>query len=161
MRRSSLTGLDRRQLRRWLGVFFLALAIPTAVLIAQAYGQLKWEAFYRHRVLAEDLAARVDARAVEVIEDEERRSFAEYGFLVVSGEPSASFIQRSDLSEYPYRPCCRAWSVIFKSMPTVCFQAPCCHPLKPMRVNSASASGNVTTAWPCKTRFVTFSAGIV
>ena len=101
MRRSSLTGLDRRQLRRWLGVFFLALAIPTAVLIAQAYGQLKWEAFYRHRVLAEELAARVDARAVEFIEDEERRSFAEYGFLVVSGEPSASFIQRSDLSEYP------------------------------------------------------------
>ena len=103
MLRSSLMGLDRRQLRRWLGLFFLALAIPTAVLIFQAYDQLKWEAFHRHRVLAEELASRVDATAARFIADEERRSFAEYGFLVVSGDPSASFIQRSALSAYPVR----------------------------------------------------------
>ena len=60
MFRTSLTGLDRKRLRRWLTVFFLALAVPTAMLIHQAYSQLKWEAFHQHRVLAEELAARID-----------------------------------------------------------------------------------------------------
>ena len=67
MWRSSLTGLDRKKLRRWLAVFFLALAIPTGVLVYQAYSQLKWEAFYQHRVLAEELAARIDARIVQLV----------------------------------------------------------------------------------------------
>ena len=38
--------LDRQGLRRWLTLFFLALAIPAAVLIWQAYSELKWEAFH-------------------------------------------------------------------------------------------------------------------
>jgi hypothetical protein len=29
-------------------LFFLALALPTSILVYQAYGQLKWEAFYQH-----------------------------------------------------------------------------------------------------------------
>ncbi len=51
-----LSKLDERRLKVLLGVFFLALAVPAAVLIAQAYGQLKWEAFRRNQLLAEDLA---------------------------------------------------------------------------------------------------------
>ena len=60
----SFTGLDRKRLRRWLSVFFLALAIPTGILVYQAYSQLKWEAFHQYRVLAEELAARIDARII-------------------------------------------------------------------------------------------------
>ena len=33
----------------WLLLFFLALAVPTAVLVRQAYSQLKWEAFHQHQ----------------------------------------------------------------------------------------------------------------
>jgi len=66
--------LDERRLGILLGAFFLALAIPAAVLIAQAYGQLKWEAFRRNQLLAEDLAARVDAGLRAEVAAEEARS---------------------------------------------------------------------------------------
>ena len=99
---NSLTGLDRNRLRRWLVVFFLALAIPTGILVYQAYSQLKWEAFHQHRVLAEELAARIDAGIVQLINTEEARSFADYAFLTVAGDPAANFLQRSPLSAYPH-----------------------------------------------------------
>ncbi|MGB5473209.1 MAG: histidine kinase, partial [Gammaproteobacteria bacterium] len=96
-----LTGLDRKRLRLWLAVFFLALAIPTGILVYQAYSQLKWEAFHQYRVLAEELAARIDDRIVQLINAEEARSFADYAFLNVAGDPSANFLQRSPLSAWP------------------------------------------------------------
>ncbi len=102
MWRNSLTGLDRKTLRRWLAVFFLALAIPTGILVYQAYSQLKWEAFHQYRVLAEELAARIDARIIALINTEEARSFADYAFLNVAGDPAANFLQRSPLSAYPH-----------------------------------------------------------
>jgi signal transduction histidine kinase len=96
-----LTGLDRKRLRRWLAVFFLALAIPTGILVYQAYSQLKWEAFHQHRVLAEELAARIDRRYRQLLEAEETHRFSDYAFLVIAGDPAASFVQRSPLSDYP------------------------------------------------------------
>ncbi|MEA2079163.1 MAG: hypothetical protein U9P00_04770 [Pseudomonadota bacterium] len=98
---ASLTGLDRKTLGLWLLVFFLALAIPTAVLIRQAYSELKWEAFHQHRVLAEELSVRINGRFSELINDEEARPFSDYAFLNVAGDPSANFLQRSPLSAYP------------------------------------------------------------
>ena len=98
---ASLTGLDRKKLRRLLALFFLALAVPTGILVYQAYSQLKWEAFHQYRLLAEELAARIDARIVQLIDVEEARSFAEYTFLNVAGDPEASVLQRSPLSVYP------------------------------------------------------------
>ncbi len=101
MLRASLSGLDKKKLRRWLTLFFLALTIPTAILIRQAYSQLQWEAFHQHRVLAEELAARIDARLSRLINDEEARAFTDYAFLVIAGDPSANFVQRSPLSAFP------------------------------------------------------------
>ncbi|HLF98027.1 MAG TPA: HAMP domain-containing sensor histidine kinase [Methylococcaceae bacterium] len=101
MARSAFAGLDRRRLRLWLALFFLALAVPTALLIRQAYSQLKWEAFHQYRGLAEELAARIDGRLIELINGEEARSFTDYSFLVVAGDPTANFLQRSPLSVYP------------------------------------------------------------
>ncbi len=98
---TTLTGLDHKGLRRWLALFFVALAVPTAILIHQAYSQLKWEAFHQHQVLAEELAARIDAQYAQLIDAEEARSFSDYSFLVVAGDPAASFVQRSPLSAYP------------------------------------------------------------
>jgi signal transduction histidine kinase len=93
--------LDKRALRRWLTVFFLALALPSAVLVYQAYRQLKWEAFHQYRVLAEELADRIDARMSNVIRAEEGRSYTDYAFLVVEGDVDANFVQRSPLSAFP------------------------------------------------------------
>jgi signal transduction histidine kinase len=103
MARSALNSLSKPRLRRWLMVFFFALAIPSGLLVYQAYGQFKWEAFHRHRLLAEELARRIDKAYAQLIEAEERRAFVDYNFLVVAGDPKSNFIQRSALSGFPLR----------------------------------------------------------
>ncbi|MEL0585499.1 MAG: HAMP domain-containing sensor histidine kinase [Candidatus Thiodiazotropha sp. (ex. Lucinoma kazani)] len=101
MSRASMTGLNKKRLRLWLALFFLALAVPTAILIHQAYSELKWETFHQHRLQAEALAARIDGRFMQLINTEEARPFTDYAFLNIAGDPSANFIQRSPLSAYP------------------------------------------------------------
>ena len=100
---TALKGMDRQRLRLLLGLFFLALGLPTAVLVRQAYVQLKWESLQQHRVLAEEMATRVDNRLQALIDTEEARSFSDYGFLVVAGDPTANFVQRSSLSAFPLK----------------------------------------------------------
>lgn len=96
-----LKRFDGRRLEFLLSIFFLALAVPTGVLIWQAYGQLKWEAYYQYRGMAEELTRRIDESLLKQIVEAERRSFADYAFLVVAGDPSANFLQRSPLAAYP------------------------------------------------------------
>ena len=96
-----IKGFDRSRLRKLLVLFFLALAVPTAVLIWQAYSQLKWEAFHQYRGVAEELTGRIDERLNSMISTADAHSFADFTFLVVSGDPSAKFVQRSPLSAYP------------------------------------------------------------
>ena len=67
------------------------------MLIVEAYDELKWEAIYRHRLLAEELAGRVDNRFKALVGQEGRRSFTDYAFLNVTGD----LLQRSPLSAYP------------------------------------------------------------
>jgi len=95
------TGWSKRRLARWLAVFWLALVIPTAVLTYQAYSQLKWEAFHRYRLMAEELVASIDRRLTTLIGIEGARSFADYSFLVVTGDVSGNVRQRSPLSAFP------------------------------------------------------------
>lgn len=95
--RHRLTPLRLRQL---LAALFLALALPTAVLVWETQRQLKWEAFHYYRSQAEELAARIDAELRQVVAAEEARSYGEYAFLVVAGEPAArGYLQRSTLSQ--------------------------------------------------------------
>jgi signal transduction histidine kinase len=103
MVRTTLNSLTKKRLRHWLTVFFFALAIPGGVLVYQAYDQLKWEAFHRHRLLAEELATRINKRYAQLIEEEEQRAFVDYNFLIVAGDPKSNFIQRSALSNFPVR----------------------------------------------------------
>ncbi len=93
--------LDKRRLRLWLTLFFIALAVPTGVLVHEARSHLKWEAFHQYRMLAEELAARITGRYGELTRVEETRGFADYAFLNVAGDPAANFLQRSPLSAYP------------------------------------------------------------
>ncbi len=101
MRNSLLSGMTPGRLRLGLSLFFLALALPTALLIYQAYSQLKWEAFHQHRVMAEELALRIDRELQQRINVEEARSFTDYSFLNVAGGNEVNFIQRSPLSAFP------------------------------------------------------------
>jgi two-component system phosphate regulon sensor histidine kinase PhoR len=101
MKRGALSRLDERTLKVVLAAFFLALAVPAGVLIAQAYSQLKWQAFRSTQVAAEELAARIDDALRVTIAVEDGRSFGAYSFLVVEGDAAANFVQRSPLSVFP------------------------------------------------------------
>ena len=94
-------SLTPGRLRWLLGLFFLCIAIPTALLIAEAFSQLRWEAFHQQRQLAEALASRIDRTAGTHVEREESRNFADYQFLVVTGDPAQPLLQRSPLSAFP------------------------------------------------------------
>jgi signal transduction histidine kinase len=84
-----------------LVMFFVALALPTSILVYQAYGQLKWEAFYQHQQLARELTLRIDSEFRNLIEREESRPISDYEFLNVSGSEGSAFLQRSPLSQFP------------------------------------------------------------
>ncbi|MEC4746977.1 HAMP domain-containing sensor histidine kinase [Methylomicrobium sp. Wu6] len=101
MKRNHLKGLDKKRLRRWLLIFFLSLAIPTAVLIQQSYSRLRWETFHQHQLMAEELTHRINNRLIRLINSEEQRPFTDYSFLNVAGAPTVNFLQRSPLSQYP------------------------------------------------------------
>ena len=98
---SLIKGFDKGRLKGLLALFFLALAVPTGVLLFQAYSQLKWEAFHQYRGMAEELTTRINQNLVERVSIAEARSFADYTFLIVSGDPNSNFVQRSPLSELP------------------------------------------------------------
>ena len=101
MRRFIRKRFDERGLKIVLAAFFLALAVPAGILIAQAYDQLKWQAFRSAQVTAEELAARIDAQLRATMRAEDARSFGDYSFLVVEGDAAANFVQRSPLSMFP------------------------------------------------------------
>ena len=93
--------MTQRRLSFLLVLFFLALAIPSSVLVYQAYGQLKWEAFHQHQRLARELTLRIDAGFSELIRREENRPISDYAFLNITGSEGTGFLQRSPLSAFP------------------------------------------------------------
>ena len=93
--------MNIRRLKILLSFIFIALAIPTGVLVFQAYGQLKWEAFHQHQQLAREFTLLIDRQFSELIKREENRSFTDYAFLNVAGSDGTNFLQRSPLSSFP------------------------------------------------------------
>ena len=85
-------------LRLLLAVIFLALIAPTAVLVYQAYSQLKWEAFHLNRLSADEFTLSLEQRILEAFAREDARTVADYDFLVVTGDEDTNFVQRSALS---------------------------------------------------------------
>jgi len=101
MKKGTLTSLNKAKLRRWLGLFFLALFLPTIALVLQAYSQLKWEAFHQYNIQAEELTRRIDDKLSDLVKSEASRAYTDYSFLNVAGDPKANFLQRSPLSKFP------------------------------------------------------------
>ncbi|HMB72857.1 MAG TPA: hypothetical protein VKQ06_04750, partial [Gammaproteobacteria bacterium] len=95
--------MTQRRLIVSLLLFFVALALPSSILVYQAYGQLKWEAFYQHQRLARELTLRIDSGFRDLIEREEKRPISDYEFLNVAGSDEAAFLQRSPLSDFPLK----------------------------------------------------------
>jgi len=95
------SGFSKGRLRWLLGLFFIALAVPSAVLTWQAYSRLQWESFHQYQLLAEELLGRIDRRVRDMISGEEARAFTDFNFLVVEGSPTANYLQRSPLSALP------------------------------------------------------------
>ena len=93
--------MTQRRLILSLVLFFVALALPTSILVYQAYGQLKWEAFHQHQQLARELTLRIDGGFKDLIEREENRPISDYEFLNVTGSEGSAFLQRSPLSQFP------------------------------------------------------------
>lgn len=87
------------RLRTMLGILFVALAVPTAALIWQAYDQLKWEGWFQYRNQAELLTRNIDASIANRVRIAESRSFADFEFGSATG--NASVVQRSPLSAFP------------------------------------------------------------
>ena len=56
--------MTRSRLAVLLGLLFVALALPSSILVYQAYGQLKWEAFYQHQLAVID-ATTITARYLQ------------------------------------------------------------------------------------------------
>ncbi|MGE0487205.1 MAG: sensor histidine kinase [Gammaproteobacteria bacterium] len=91
-------GSAERRLRLALAVFFVALVVPGALLIARAFGQVQWQQFHHYRTLAEQLARGVERELDEAVRREEARRFDDYVFAPASGSG------RSPLTVYPPPP---------------------------------------------------------
>lgn len=101
MPKNNLSTWNKKRLTGILALFFLSLCIPTAVLIQQAYSQLKWEAFHHYRLQAEELSSRIDLHYKKLIDIESARSFTDYSFLNIAGNVKKKVLQRSPLSSFP------------------------------------------------------------
>ena len=95
-------GLTPTRLRIFLALLFIALAVPSALLMRHTQAQLRWEAFHQYRALADELGRRIDADLGKMIDAEEARGYADYAFVVIAGDPNTSkLLQRSALARYP------------------------------------------------------------
>jgi len=101
MKRNRLKSLDKAKLRWALLLFFLCLSIPTAVLVQQSYSRLKWETFHQHQLMADEFTHRINKQLINLVTAEEQRPFTDYSLLNIVGAPSANFVQRSPLSQFP------------------------------------------------------------
>ena len=90
---------DPRRLRRVLAAFFVALALPTAVLVWQAYARLEFETFFQYRRQAEALTNQIDSQLGAAANRLDNLSLEDFRFVTGSG----NVYQRSPLSTLPIR----------------------------------------------------------
>lgn len=96
------SGLSRAvlRLRLFLVVSLLVIALPLALFTYKARQQIKWEALYQQRALAEELSQRVDQSLQSLIAREDARAATDFQFLTATSLQPDSYLQRSPLSEW-------------------------------------------------------------
>lgn len=88
------------RLRLIFALFFCVLAVPTVVLVRQAFSQLELDGFRQYQLTAEALAASFDAGLRQAVLAENARSVADYGFTAAAPGADAA-AQRSPLAIFP------------------------------------------------------------
>lgn len=94
------------RLKVTLLLFLLCVSLPIFLLFERVYQQMQSDSFYELRRQAEDLVSRVDQKTLELLEEEEKRAFADYGFLSVekvSLLKGGSAVKFSPLSQFPVK----------------------------------------------------------
>lgn len=89
------------RLRLGIGLFVLALAVPSLLLVHKAYDQMKWESFRQQQLVAEELADRIDRSLAAIVRTEDARPIEDYGFALSPGDPGKPYRRRSPLAELP------------------------------------------------------------
>lgn len=89
---------QRRRLSIGLAVVFGLLSIAAIFLVYFSYGQLRYEAYFVQRNLAEAFVDRVGAGLTERITRESNRAPAEYGFLLGGSDRFNQISPLSNLS---------------------------------------------------------------
>ena len=90
---------DPARLRRVLAIFFVALAVPTGVLVWQAYNRLEFETFFQYRSQAEALTAQIDSQLKAGVNRLDSLAMNDFEFVSTAG----NVYQRSPLSNLPPR----------------------------------------------------------
>ena len=98
-RNSLLRDYDPARLRRVLAIFFFALAVPTGVLVWQAYQRLEFETFFQYRNQAEALTAQIDNALLDGASRLNDLPADDFAFVSTAG----NVYQRSPLSTLPLR----------------------------------------------------------
>lgn len=91
---------NETRLRGMLILSFLVIAIPLGLFTLKARQQIKWEALYQQRALAEELSQRIDQSLQTLIAREDARAVADYQFFNAAAQANR-YWQRSPLSEWP------------------------------------------------------------
>ncbi len=94
-----LRDYDPARLRRVLAIFFVALAVPTGVLVWQAYNRLEFETFFQYRSQAEALTAQIDNQLKAGVNRLDNLAMNDFEFVSTTG----NVYQRSPLSNLPPR----------------------------------------------------------
>lgn len=91
-------GQRERRLRWLLGLLFVGLALPAALLIRQGFAQIELAEFRRQQLIAEDLVRGVDARLAAAIAVENARPATDFDYAVTTTGRDGNVVRLSPLS---------------------------------------------------------------
>ncbi len=76
-----LHRIGKGRLRLILWSFFVALLVPSGLLIFKAYDELKWESLHHYQQSAASLLDQINTDIKRIIQRESQRSFTDYRFI--------------------------------------------------------------------------------
>lgn len=99
----TLPGPALRRLRWLLAALFVAIAVPSALLVRTTWQQLRFEALHQARGQAQALGNDIDQALQRLVDVEERRTATDYGYTKVGGalDAASNLVERSPLASFP------------------------------------------------------------
>jgi len=98
---TSGTPGDTRRLKLWLGLIWLGIALPTAVLVWQAYSQLEFETFYNYQSQAKQVVDAVDQQLLADASRLNQRAAEDFRYFRDMNELPGAVRERSLLAAFP------------------------------------------------------------